>query len=172
MTDNAAPAGSGTARHSLLGIYLNDHLAGSTSGLELVRRIAQAHRGSPSGETLQQLAAEIAEDRATLLDIMRALQVPIRHYKVASGWALEKISRLKLNGHLLSRSPLSSLIELETLRIGVEGKAAGWRALRVLATRQGRLDADQLDRLIKRAGEQAATVEELRLRAAAEAFPT
>jgi hypothetical protein len=41
----------------------------------------------------------------------------------------EKAARLKLNGHLLARSPLSSLEELEMLRLGVEGKAAGWRTL-------------------------------------------
>jgi hypothetical protein len=35
--------------------------------------------------------------------------------------------------HLTSRSPLSNLEELELLRLGVEGKAAGWRTLRVLA---------------------------------------
>jgi hypothetical protein len=41
----------------------------------------------------------------------------------------EKAARLKLNGHLLARSSLSSLEEVEMLRLGVEGKAAGWRTL-------------------------------------------
>ncbi|MEN3359258.1 MAG: hypothetical protein V7637_3240 [Mycobacteriales bacterium] len=171
MTEDIAPANSRNGKDFLLGIYLNDHLAGATSGLELVRRMAGAHHGSPSGPTLRRLATEIADDRTALLDIMRTLRVPVRQYKVAGGWIAEKISRLKLNGHLLSRSPLSSLVELEALQIGVEGKAAGWRALRLLATGPGRLDADQLDHLITRATEQAATVDELRLAAAATAFP-
>jgi hypothetical protein len=170
MTDDIAPADFRNSPDFLLGIYLNDHLAGATAGLELVRRMAGAHHGGPSGPTLRRLATEIADDRTVLLDVMRALRIPVRRYKVAGGWMAEKISRLKLNGRLLRRSPLSSLVELEALQIGVEGKAAGWRALRLLATGPGRLDADQFDHLIKRATEQAAAVEELRLEAAAAVF--
>ena len=158
------------ARSSPLAIYLNDHLGGSTAGLELARRTARAHRGTPAGEVLGRIVAEIAEDREALLRIMRALGVPVQRYKMAVGWVSEKAARLKPNGRLLRRSPLSSVIELESLRIGIEGKAAGWRALRIVAARDARLDAAPLDRLLVRAGEQADTVEELRLRAAAEAF--
>ena len=78
----------------------------------------------------------------------------------------EKAARLKLNGHLLARSPLSGLEELEMLRLGVEGKAAGWRTLRVLAETDKRLDPDRLDELIARARRQADLLEELRVRAA------
>jgi len=158
------------ARSSPLAIYLNDHLGGSTAGLELARRTARAHRGTPAGEVLGRIVAEIAEDMEALLRIMRALGVPVQRYKMAVGWVSEKAARLKPNGRLLRRSPLSSVIELESLRIGIEGKAAGWRALRIVAARDARLDAAPLDRLLVRAGEQADTVEELRLRAAAEAF--
>lgn len=167
MTTSARgePGGS-----SPLAIYLNDHLAGSTGGLELARRTARAHRGRPAGEVLARIVAEIAEDREALLRIMRTLGVPVQRYKVAMGWVAEKAARLKPNGRLLRRSPLSSVVELESLRIGIEGKAAGWRALRTVATREPRLDAALLDRLLGRAGEQADSVEELRLQAAAEAF--
>ena len=56
-----------TRQLPLLGIYLNDHLAGSTSGLELVRRTARARADTAAGPPLRQLASEIAEDRRTLL---------------------------------------------------------------------------------------------------------
>jgi hypothetical protein len=59
--------------------------------------------------------------------------------------------RLKFNGRLLARSPLSDLEELELLLLGVEGKAAGWRTLRTLADTDTRLDAGRLDELISRA---------------------
>ena len=49
---------------------------------------------------------------------MAALGIPIRAYKVYAAWIGEKAARLKLNGYLLARSPLSSLEELECL--------AGW----------------------------------------------
>jgi hypothetical protein len=168
MTTSSAPGA--LARSSPLAIYLNDHLGGATAGLELARRIARAHQGVPAGEALARVAAEIAEDREALLRIMRTLGVPVQRYKVAVGWVTGKAGRLKPNGRLLRRSPLSSVVELESLRIGIEGKAAGWRALRIVAAREPRLDAALLDRLLVRAGGQADTVESLRQRAAAAAF--
>ena len=127
--------------HSLLGIYLNDHLAGATAGTELARRMAASPQLAAAGGALQRLADELAEDRAALLKMMAALGIPVRGYKVYAAWIGEKAGRLKPNGYLLARSPLSSLEELEMLRLGVEGKAAGWRTLRVLADREPRLDS-------------------------------
>jgi hypothetical protein len=149
-----------------LGIYLNDHLAGATAGLELARRVAGARQVPATGPELQRFADDLAEDRAALLRIMGTLGVPVRSYKVWAAWAGEKAGRLKPNGHLTARSPLSSLVELEMLRLGVEGKAAGWRTVRVLADRDGRLDAGELDELLSRARRQADFLEEARIRAA------
>jgi hypothetical protein len=52
------------------------------------------------------------------------------------------------------------------LRLGVEGKAAGWRTLRALADSDSRLNRGRLDELMARAREQANLLEELRVRAA------
>ena len=52
------------------------------------------------------------------------------------------------------------------MRLGVAGKAAGWRTLRVLADTDPRLDRDRLDELIARADSQLSLLEDLRLRAA------
>jgi hypothetical protein len=155
------PAGS-----DLLGIYLNDHLAGATLGAELARRMARSHRGREDSGPLNRLAAEIAQDRSALITIMAELGVPVRTYKVGAAWIGEKAGRLKFNGRLLARSPLSDLEELELLRLGVEGKAAGWRTLRVRADTDARLDAGHLDELISRASRQVEELEELRVRAA------
>lgn len=155
---------SRSSGNGLLGIYLNDHLAGATSGLELARRAAAAP--GPYGGALKRLTAEVAQDRAGLRDIMAALGIPVRGYKVGAAWIGEKVARLKLNGHVLTRSPLSSLEELEMLRLGVEGKAAAWRTLQVLAQTDERLDSGRLDELLARAHRQADLLEELRVRAA------
>jgi hypothetical protein len=165
MAKIGATAGIGRSEPELLGIYLNDHLAGATGGAELARRVAGSHQGDPGG-ALQRFAAEVAQDRAALLEIMAALGIPVRSYKVCAAWIGEKAARLKLNGHLLARSPLSSLEELEMMRLGVEGKAAGWRTLRALAETDTRLDSGQLDELISRARRQADLLEELRVSAA------
>ena len=150
----------------LLGIYLNDHLAGATGGLELARRVARSSLIPADARVLQRLAAEIAADRQALLKIMAALGVPVRSYKRYAAWIGEKAGRLKPNGYLLTRSPLSSLEELELLRLGVEGKAAGWRTLRTLAERDTRLDSARLDELISAARHQADLLEDLRVSAA------
>jgi hypothetical protein len=157
-------------RPELLGIYLNDHLAGATVGVELARRMARLYTGPAAGRTMERLAADIAQDRSALREIMAGLRVPSRAYKICAGWIGEKAGRLKLNGRLRSRSPLSDLEELEMLRLGVEGKAAGWRTLRVLADLDARLDKARLDELISRARDQADLLEDLRVRAATEAI--
>jgi hypothetical protein len=79
----------------------------------------------------------------------------------------EKAARLKLNGSLWSRSPLSGVAELEILRLDVEGKAAAWRTLRARAERDTRLDKEQLNELLSRAARQSEALEELRATAAA-----
>ena len=166
MTQTAITKSTRPSRYGMLGIYLNDHLAGATAGSELARRMARSHREREEAAILKRLAAEIARDRTALLDIMTTLGIPVRAYKVGVAWIGEKAGRLKFNGRILSRSPVSDLEELELLRLGVEGKAAGWRTLRTLAGTDARLDADQLDELISRASSQADQLEKLRVHAA------
>ncbi|MEU1515681.1 hypothetical protein ABZ490_26625 [Streptomyces sp. NPDC005811] len=150
-------------RTDLLGIYLNDHLAGATVGAGRSAFMARSHRDPPYAEPLRHLAGEVAEDRASLLRIMRSLGVPERRYKVAASGAVERLGRLKSNGRLYRRSPLTLVIELEFLRLGVKGKELGWRTLRTLAEGDDRLDEQELDGLIARAGRQMSTLEELRV---------
>lgn len=153
-----------------LGIYLNDHLAGATAGADLARYLA-GNDGAPGDRgVLRELAAEIARDRAALQKIMAELGIRPQVYKLTAAWLAEKARRLKLNGTLGGRSPLTSLIELEMLRLGVEGKAAGWKALRIIAEDEPQLDAGLLDGLLSRARDQARRVEALRVSAARHAL--
>ena len=67
----------------LLGIYLNDHLAGAIAGTDLARRMAaSAEPGTERAAVLSRLAGEITADQAALLRIMAELGVPVRGYKV------------------------------------------------------------------------------------------
>ena len=153
-----------------LGIYLNDHLAGATAGAELARRVARSHQDPEHRKRLAALAADIAADRQTLLQLMSSAGVPVRGHKVFAGWAVEKAGRLKPNANFITRSPLSDLIELETLYLGIQGKAAGWRALLSAAANDGLMDEKRLRVLLDRAGDQLAVVEELRIQAGAGLF--
>jgi hypothetical protein len=155
---------------SLLAIYLNDHLAGATLGLELARRTARENAGSPLGAFLAEaLVPEITEDRETLRRLMAQLGVRASVPKVAAAWAVEKLARLKPNGAVRGYSPLSRLLELEALAAGIEAKRALWVAL-AAATDRGELPGFDFDQLAKRAESQRTRVEEHRLAAAANAL--
>jgi hypothetical protein len=152
----------------LLSTYLNDHLAGSTVGVELSRRAAGNNEGSELGRVLADLAAEIEEDRDTLVKIMDQLGVKKDRLKVAAGWAGEKVGRLKPNNRLLGYSPLSRLIELEGLALGVEGKRSLWQVLGEL--HEPRLEGFDFDVLLERARSQRDQLQQRRLAAGLDAF--
>jgi hypothetical protein len=156
--------------HKLLGIYLNDHLAGSTVGVELAKRAAGENEDTDYGEPLARVAAEIEEDREALQRLMEALEVKRDHPKVLAGWVAEKLGRLKPNGQILGYSPLSRLVELETLALGITGKYSLWEALTEVAGEDARIDLDELKRLSERADRQRKEIWQLRQRAAREAF--
>lgn len=59
---------------------------------------------------LKELAAEIEEDRQSLMDAMDRLDVPKHSAKMAAGWLGEKIGRLKPNGSLLHRTALTPVV--------------------------------------------------------------
>ena len=154
----------------LLKIYLNDHLAAATGGRELARRAAATNRDNQYGPFLQRLADEITEDRESLVSIMRALNVKVDPIKVLAGWGAEKVGRLKLNGRLLGYSPLSRLIELEALTLGVHGKLALWRSLQQLEPALLPPGYGLLPELVDRAQRQLEELEAHRTRASAEAL--
>lgn len=154
----------------LLRIYLQDHLAGATGGLELARRARGANEGTPYGDPLAQLADDIAADRRSLETLMDDLGFGADRAKNVAFWVGEKAGRLKLNGQLTGYSPLSRMVELEGLITGVNGKCSLWLTLRDIAGSVPELDADRLGRLVERAEQQIETLHELRARAGREAF--
>lgn len=137
-----------------LDIYLNDHLAGSTLGVELSRRAMASNHGTELGAFLQWLQGEIVEDRTTLVTTMDRLGVDRSPLKPAIAWALEKFARLKLNGHIRTYSPLNRLVELEGLEAGVTGKRSLWQTLATAFADDGRLSEIDFGNLIARAERQ------------------
>jgi len=116
--------------NELLAIYLTDHLAGATGGSKRMRRLADAERDSPYAETLERIAREVEEDRMTLVSIIEAEGIEPRWYKAAMARVGEAVGLVKTNGTLFKRSPLTSVIELEAIRMGVTGKLDMWSALK------------------------------------------
>ncbi|SFL05778.1 hypothetical protein [Geodermatophilus ruber] len=163
-------APSGIRNLELLGIYLNDHLAASTGGIELVRRMLGRHRASTYGPRLEELLGELREERSALKTTMQALGIPVRQYKQALTWVGEKLARGKLNGALLSRSPLSDLVEFEFIAIAVLAKRAGFETLLSLTDVDPRIDRVLFERLINQADKQHHWLADARREVAAELF--
>ena len=88
--------------------------------------------------------------------------------KDAALWTAEKLGRLKPNNSLLSYSPLSRVVELEGLVIGVTGKQALWDSLRGALGET--FDGVDFAALAARAADQRSRLEALRTRAALDAF--
>jgi hypothetical protein len=151
-------------RDNLLSIYLNDHLAGSTLGLELAKRSRASNQGTSLGDFLDRLVHEIETDRETLKRLMQELAIRPDPLKTRGAWAAEKVGRLKLNGQITGHSPLSRLVELEGLYLGITGKREMWVALeRAMGDGVPGFDFAELR---GRAERQAAEVEQHRLEAA------
>ncbi len=160
---NAAPS-------TLLSVYLSDHLAGATGGIELARRALDNNRGSEFEPFLQELLKEVLQDRRALERLMRHLDVEASPLKRAAAVSVERIGRLKLNGQLVGYSPLSRLVELEGLAAGVETKLNLWRSLREVLPPEALPAGIDLGTLIERAERQRKTIERHRLRAAGNAL--
>jgi hypothetical protein len=150
-------------RPELLAIYLNDHLAGATGGVEMVRRTRDANEGTEFGAPLARLCAETEADHESLKSAMADLGVDRSRLKPALGWLGEKLGRLKPNGQLRGYSPLSRVLELEVLLLGISGRIRLWLVLDELAGTE--VSAD-LPALVASAEDQRSRVEELQLRAA------
>ncbi len=150
-------------RAELLGIYLNDHLAGSVGGVETARRTRGSNEGNEFGEPLAALCAEIESDRETLEAVMEELGVARSRIKPAIGWLGEKLGRLKPNGQLIGYSPLSRVVELELLVLGITGKLRVWTLLEELVGERSEAD---FAGLAARAEDQRRVVQDLQLLAA------
>jgi hypothetical protein len=151
----------------LLDVYLSDHFAGATGGLQLAQRMASTQ---PETAALTQIADEIASERDLLQQVMNSVGVRPPLLKSALGWVGEKAGRLKLNERVFGRSPLSDVLELEGLIVGVSGKLQLWRALRQVADGDRRLASFDFERLAATAEDQRARLEEIHRAAVARAL--
>jgi hypothetical protein len=151
--------------HKTLDTYLNDHLGGSMLGSDLAEQIRDRSNGTPLGDVMSRIAAEINEDRQTLLDLMGQLGTTRNPVKEASAWLAEKTSRIKLRG--ATGEPDHGLfMAVETLMLGVRGKLAMWTAFERITDKHPGLKAANLGELIARAQSQLDALERERLRLA------
>ena len=151
-------------------VYLNDHLAGAMLGSDLAEQIRDQAEGTALQEVMRSLAVEIEADRQTLSALMDRMGISRNPVKQATTWLAEKGGRIKFGGVTSGEPDVGTFMAIETLALGVEGKASLWRALQRVADRYPPLQATDLDALLARAEDQRAQLELERIAAAARAL--
>lgn len=148
-----------------LAVYLTDHFAGSRAAIDLLKFLRDQHQGEPMSKFATDMLVQIQADRDVLDDLVRQLGARrIAVLKEAVAFVGEKATHVKLRRR--SSGGLGTFLVLESLALGVLGKLALWRALSAGVTQDRRLTSPDYDRLITRAREQHAKIEEQRLRLA------
>lgn len=145
----------------VLKAYLQHHWVGSTAGVHAFRRVGRNHEDPDAAAEIRDLAGEVEADRQALREIMRAIGVQPSVVGTTGARVGELLGRLKPNGRLFTRAPFTDVVELETLRLAVTGKKAGFEVLRAAADDDPRLDPYTLDRLLDRADEHVRILERL-----------
>jgi len=156
----------------LLRLYLKDHDGASAGGLGLLRRSTRSNEHTIFGPPLADLHSEIRSDQDALRQILRQLRIEPSAVKRTAAWCASAIGRVVPNGHLLTYSPLSRVLELEALSAAVTAKLCLWVALGDLAISDQHLDEQVLANLQRRARAQLDSLASLHRMAADLAFAT
>ncbi len=151
-----------------LASYLNDHLAGSISALELIAHWAEAHKGEPLGNFFVETEREIKTDQEMLRDVMRTLGVEESKVRQAGAWVAEKVGRARLVIAGDEAGSLGLVLTLEGLIMGITGKKLMWRAL--AATKLPQLNGYNFEKLQRQAEQQVERIETERISAVLQAF--
>lgn len=140
--------------------YLHDHLAGARFAINLLESLRAAEQPVAVRKLADELLYEIAEDREVLERLADKIGKPQNTLKEGVAWLAQKASLWKLG----DGSQLGAFESLETLSLGIMGKLALWRALRVLQPDEPVLFDTNLEQLCMRAENQFFRVERLRIK--------
>jgi hypothetical protein len=151
-------------------LYLNDHMAGSVGALELIERLIRSYEGRPIAQFCSEIKREVEADQKVLRDVMKALDIEESSLRKAGAWVAEKFSRKKLAIENSEPGTIGLVEALEGLVLGIKGKEGLWSALSAIQKAWPQLTALDFSRLKQRAVDQGMRVDEMRLKAATEAF--
>lgn len=155
---------------STLHAYLNDHRAGATGALHLLRRLQDADDPVTPSAFLGDLGDRVEADLEVLEDVMTRLDIDHDTARAAAGWVGEHLSRLRLSPRLTGSQHLTHVLELEAISMGIQGKVMLWHSLRRAVGDDTRLRDVDFDELIERGRRQFDDVQPHRLEMAGRAF--
>lgn len=135
----------------LLELYLGDHLGGAAGAMQLVGRSRDRNAGNQFGEFLVDFLRQLEEERESLEGIADTLGARLPKWKAGLGTVVAALGSLKPSGHLVTYSPLSRVLEMESLMMAVEAKLQLWDTLRFIDAGARGVATDELDRLTEQA---------------------
>lgn len=156
--------------HKQIATYLNNHLAGSTTILQLLAQLETTHTGTDLAQFFATLRADVLAERRELESLMQRLNITENPLRQAAAWLAEKLTQLKLRLDSPADEALRLLEALELVAVGIEGKRALWRSLAVASEDVPELQGVDYEHLLQRSEEQQRRVETVRLEAAKAAF--
>lgn len=126
MTEDERDAG---VNWDLLGLYMSDHVSGSTAGINRIAYMAKNYADTPHGPALKRIERELRDERALVHSLLAKHGQPRRRHRQILAWVGERVGRLKLNGRIVGTSPMTPVLESELMRAAVLGKIGGWQTL-------------------------------------------
>src|SRR5215207_459665 len=76
--------------------YLNNHLAGSVTALDLLASLETANTSTDIARFVTELRAEIETEQQALENLMEQLQITKSKPRRVAGWLAEKFTQIKL----------------------------------------------------------------------------
>lgn len=145
-----------------LGTYLSDHAAGARGAVQLLEYLRDHREGEEVGRFAAALLADVESDRRVLVELLERIgRRGTARLKESISSIAEKLAHLKPHGY--AAEGLGTLLALESLEMGIDGKRGLWSALRAAAADDTRLRGIDYDDLIQRAQDQHRRVEKMRL---------
>jgi hypothetical protein len=115
-------------RSRLLEVYLGDHLVVLNAGRALAGRML-GHAGAELTALLREVREGLGADIQAVHLLMDDHGIRRPRLKPALGILAERAGRLKSNGTVVRRSPITPLVELEGLALILEAVRARWASL-------------------------------------------
>jgi hypothetical protein len=137
-----------------LRVYLADHRAGAALAIGVAQRSGARNADNDFAVYLAEFRRELISDRDSLDRITRRFGLRPLRLKAVLGMAAAAAGTFKLSGRWIRYSPLSRVLEFETLMAGVEAKRRLWHSLQFVDSAM--VEQDELERLISRADQQLA----------------
>ncbi len=108
--------------------YLQDHLAGATFGLNLLKDLGEQQLDQELANLAKSVLGEVEAGRQTLERVLKCLGANASPLKDASAWVAQKLGSTKLS----TNKPFGLFEAVELMTLGVLGKVALWKSLEVL----------------------------------------